>query len=49
VRSSGEEVRLLAREMILLALLLFLVILGVPFAAGYYTGRARHRPRPRQD
>src|SRR4029077_926327 len=48
VQSSGAQVRLLAREMILLSLLLFLVILGVPFAAGYYVARARHRrPLPR--
>jgi len=43
VRSSGQEVRELAREMIFLSLLLFLVMLGIPFAAGYYIGRARHR------
>jgi hypothetical protein len=46
VRSSGQEVRQLAREMIFLSLLLFLVILGIPFAAGYYVGRARHRHLP---
>jgi hypothetical protein len=43
VRSSGQEVRQLARQVIFLSLLLFLVILGIPFAAGYYVGRARHR------
>ncbi|HEX4389455.1 MAG TPA: hypothetical protein VH109_12590 [Steroidobacteraceae bacterium] len=48
VQSSGEQVRILAREMILLSLLLFVVILGVPFAAGYYVGRVRHRRPPPQ-
>jgi len=43
VRSSGQEARQLARQVIFLSLLLFLVVLGVPFAAGYYVGRARHR------
>jgi hypothetical protein len=46
VRSSGQEVRQLARQVIFLSLLLFLVILGIPFAAGYYVGRARHRHPP---
>jgi hypothetical protein len=32
--------------MIFLSLLLFLVMLGIPFAAGYYIGRARHRHLP---
>lgn len=48
VQSSGQEVRQLAREMILLSLLLFLVILGVPFAAGYYVARTKHRRHPPQ-
>ena len=46
VRSTGQEVRQLAREMIVLSLLLFLLVLGIPFAAGYYVGRARHRHLP---
>jgi hypothetical protein len=41
VRSSGEEVRHLTREALLLLIVLALVVLGLPFAAGYLTGRAR--------
>ena len=43
---SAEQARLVAREVVLLVMLLALVLLGIPFAAGYYVGRARHaRPR----
>jgi hypothetical protein len=43
---SGEQARLVAREVVLLLVLLAVVLLGLPFAAGYYVGRARHaRPR----
>jgi DNA-binding transcriptional MerR regulator len=41
VRTSGEEVRHLTREALLLLIVLALVVLGLPFAAGYLTGRAR--------
>lgn len=43
VSSTGQQARLLVRELILLVILLSLVLLGLPFAAGYYVGRARHR------
>jgi len=43
---SAEQARLVAREVVLLLVLLTVVLLGLPFAAGYYVGRARHaRPR----
>jgi DNA-binding transcriptional MerR regulator len=41
VRSSGEEVRHLTRQAMLLVIVLALVVLGLPFAAGYLVGRAR--------
>lgn len=41
VRASGEEVRHLTRQALLLLIVLALVVLGLPFAAGYLTGRAR--------
>ena len=41
VRTSGEEVRHVTREALLLLIVLALVVLGLPFAAGYLTGRAR--------
>ena len=41
VAASGEEVRRLVREAVLLLMLLALVLLGLPFAAGYYVGRSR--------
>jgi hypothetical protein len=44
VRSAGEQLRRLVAEVLLLLILLFAVVLGVPFAAGYYLGRA-HRGR----
>ena len=46
VRSSGEEVRHLTRQAMLLVIALALVVLGLPFAAGYLVGRARSSPRP---
>jgi hypothetical protein len=45
VQSSGEEVRYLAREVLLLMILLIVVVLGLPFAAGYFVGRAVQRGR----
>ncbi len=41
VKSSGEQVRALAREVLVLLIVLALVILGLPFWAGYMVGRAR--------
>jgi hypothetical protein len=41
VRSSGEQVRALAREVLLLLIVLSLVVLGLPFWAGYMLGRSR--------
>jgi hypothetical protein len=44
VTQSGAEARRLAREVLILVILLALVVLGIPFAAGYAAGRARrHR------
>ena len=45
VRTSGEEVRHLTREALLLLIVLALVVLGLPFGAGYLTGRARSAHR----
>lgn len=45
VASSGEQVRHLAREVLLLLVLFAMVVLGLPFAAGYLVGR-NQRPRP---
>ncbi len=41
VRSSGDEARRLAREVLALMIVLAVVVLGLPFAAGYLVGRAR--------
>jgi hypothetical protein len=41
VRTSGEEIRHFTREAVLLLVALALVVLGLPFAAGYLVGRAR--------
>jgi len=46
VRSAGDEVRHFTREAVLLFIALALVLLGLPFAAGYLVGRARSSPRP---
>lgn len=45
VREAGEEVRRLVREALILAIVLALVVLGAPFAACYFVGRA-HRSNP---
>jgi hypothetical protein len=45
VRTSGTEVRHLTREVVLLVILISLVLLGLPFVAGYLVGRARVRLR----
>jgi uncharacterized protein YlxP (DUF503 family) len=41
ISDAGKQARLLVREVLLLAMGLALVILGLPFAAGYWLGRAR--------
>jgi DNA-binding transcriptional MerR regulator len=41
VRSSGDEARRLAREVLALMIVLAVLVLGLPFAAGYLVGRAR--------
>jgi len=46
VRTSGNEVRRFTREAVLLVIGLSLVLLGLPFAAGYLVGRARAPLRP---
>jgi hypothetical protein len=47
---SAEQARRVVREVVLLIILLALVLLGLPFAAGYYVGRARHaRPRAQRE
>jgi hypothetical protein len=43
VQSSGEQVRKLTREVLLLLVLLAVVLLALPFGAGYFLGRARSR------
>jgi len=47
VRTSGEEVRHLTLEAMLLLIGLAFVVLGIPFAAGYLAGQARSGLRPR--
>ena len=46
VSASGEEARRAAREIVLLLIVLALVMLGLPFGAGYLVGRARHGGAP---
>ena len=41
LKRSGEQARLVAGEVVALLILLAVVLLGLPFAAGYYLGRAR--------
>jgi hypothetical protein len=46
VQTGGEEVRHFTRQAVLLLIALSLVVLGLPFAAGYLVGRARSSVRP---
>jgi hypothetical protein len=46
VQTGGEEVRHFTRQAVLLIVILALVLLGLPFAAGYLVGRARSSLRP---
>lgn len=42
VHDAGAQLRDLAAEVLLLGIVLTLVVLGLPFVAGYLVGRARH-------
>jgi len=46
ISQAGDEVRRLVREALLLMIAFVLVLLGVPFVAGYTVGRARAARRP---
>ena len=46
VKDTGAQLRELAAEVLLLLIVLAVVVLGLPFAAGYLVGRARHGPAP---
>jgi hypothetical protein len=46
VKETGAQLRELAAEVMLLAIVLAVVVLGLPFAAGYLVGRARRPPGP---
>ena len=46
VETSWHNVHLLVRELVLYGLAAFIVGLTLPFAAGYFLGMARSRPRP---
>jgi hypothetical protein len=41
IREAGEQARALVRETLWVAVALAVVLLGLPFAAGYFLGRAR--------
>jgi hypothetical protein len=41
IESGGAQVRALVREIVLYGILLFIVLLGLPFVAGYYVGNLR--------
>lgn len=42
VHEAGVQMRDLAAEVLLLGIVLTVILLGLPFAAGYFLGRARH-------
>ncbi|HUL46224.1 MAG TPA: hypothetical protein VLV25_03935 [Steroidobacteraceae bacterium] len=46
VKDSGAQLRELAAEVLLLLIVLAVVVLGLPFAAGYLLGRARQGRTP---
>jgi hypothetical protein len=46
VKETGAQLRELAAEVLLLLIVLAVVVLGLPFAAGYLLGRARHGRPP---
>jgi hypothetical protein len=41
IREAGEQARTLVREALLAFIAMAVVLLGLPFAAGYFVGRAR--------
>jgi hypothetical protein len=43
IREAGEQARTLVREALLAFIAMAVVLLGPPFAAGYFVGRVRHR------
>ena len=45
LREAGEQARRLLWEAVAVVVLAALVLLGLPFAAGYYVGRARSQRR----
>lgn len=44
IKQAGDQLRHLVREALILIIVLTLIMLGVPFTAGYFVGRARRRP-----
>jgi hypothetical protein len=46
VKETGAQLRELVAEVLLLLIVLAVVVLGLPFAAGYLLGRARHGRPP---
>jgi hypothetical protein len=48
IRDAGEQARRLVREAMLLVIALAIVVLGLPFTAGYLVGRARRGPLDRR-
>ena len=42
MKSAGEQLRYLAGEVLGLLIVLAVIVLGLPFAAGYLLGRTRH-------
>jgi hypothetical protein len=44
IRDAGEQARALVRETLWVVIALAVVLLGLPFAAGYFLGRARRGP-----
>ncbi|HEY6482957.1 MAG TPA: hypothetical protein VIY54_05465 [Steroidobacteraceae bacterium] len=48
VRTAGDELRHLARQVLLLLIVLAIIVLGLPFLAGYLVGRTQRRPAREQ-
>jgi hypothetical protein len=46
LKTAGEEARRIIRDALLFATLFVVILLGLPFAAGYWVGRARTGARP---
>src|ERR1700686_4390244 len=47
IREAGEQARALVHEALLALIAMAVVLLGLPFAAGYFVGRGRRRERSR--